>query len=421
VGGNEVKIMLDVQTIRKDFPILQREVNGYPLTYLDSNATSQKPAIVIETLDRFYRTTNANVHRGIHRLSEESTTLYEEARDKVAAFINARSRKEIIFTRGTTEAINLVAYSWGRANIRRGDLILLSEMEHHSNLVPWQLLAQEKEARLEFLKVDEQGLLDLSPLDDYLAQGPKLVALVHVSNVLGTINPVAEIAAKAHQAGALVLLDGAQSVPHLPADVQRIGCDFLAFSGHKMCAPTGVGVLYGRRELLEEMPPFLGGGDMIKKVYLRESQWAELPNKFEAGTTAIAQVIGLGAAVDYLSGLGMDQVRAHEKELTAYALQRLQDVEGMRIYGPRDLDVRDGVIPFTMGTVHPHDIASLLDQVGIAIRAGHHCAMPLHDRLGVAATARASLYIYNTREEIDRLADALDRARAVFEITPRSG
>jgi cysteine desulfurase/selenocysteine lyase len=412
--------MLDVQAIRKDFPILQREINGHPLTYLDSNATAQKPTVVIETLDRFYRTTNANVHRGIHWLSEEATALYEEARDKIAAFINARSRKEIIFTRGTTEAINLVAYSWGRANIRRGDLILLSEMEHHSNLVPWQLLAQEKEARLEFLEVNERGLLDLSTLDDYLAQGPKLVALVHVSNVLGTINPVAEIAAKARRAGAVVLLDGAQSVPHLPVDVQQIDCDFLAFSGHKMCGPTGAGVLYGRRELLEEMPPFLGGGDMIKKVHLRESQWAELPNKFEAGTTAIAQVVGLGAAVDYLSGLDMAQVRAHEEELTAYALQRLQDVEGMRIYGPRDMEIRDGAIPFTLGTVHPHDIASLLDREGIAIRAGHHCAMPLHDRLGVAATARASLYIYNTREEIDRLADALDRVRAIFETAPRT-
>jgi cysteine desulfurase/selenocysteine lyase len=409
--------MLDIQAIRKDFPILQREVNGHPLIYLDSNASSQKPAIVIETLDRFYRTTNANVHRGIHQLSEESTTLYEEARSKVAAFINAGSKKEIIFTRGATEAINLVAYSWGRANIRRGDLILLSEMEHHSNLVPWQLLAREKEARLEFLEVSEQGLLDLSPLDDYLAQGPKLVALVHVSNVLGTINPVAEITAKAHQAGAVVLLDGAQSVPHLPIDVQQIGCDFLAFSSHKMCGPTGVGALYGRRELLEDMPPFLGGGDMIKKVHLRESQWAELPQKFEAGTPAIAQVVGLGAAVDYLSGLGMDRVRAHEKELTAYALQRLQDVEGMRIYGPRDVEVRDGAIPFTLGTIHPHDVASLLDRVGIAIRAGHHCAMPLHERLGVAATARASLYIYNSKEEIDRLADALDGVRALFEKT----
>jgi cysteine desulfurase/selenocysteine lyase len=412
-------MVLDVQAIRKDFPILQREINGHPLIYLDSNATAQKPAIVIETLGRFYRTTNANVHRGIHQLSEEATALYEGARDKIVAFINARSRKEIIFTRGTTEAINLVAYSWGRANIRRGDLILLSEMEHHSNLVPWQLLAQEKEARLEFLAVNEQGLLDLSTLDDYLAQGPKLVALVHASNVLGTINPVAEITAKAHRAGAVVLLDGAQSVPHLPIDVQQIGCDFLAFSGHKMCGPTGVGALYGRRELLENMPPFLGGGDMIKKVHLRESQWAELPNKFEAGTMAIAQVIGLGAAVDYLNGLGMGQVRAHEKELTTYALQRLQDVEGIRIYGPRDVEIRDGAIPFTLGTVHPHDIASLLDQEGIAIRAGHHCAMPLHDRLGVAATARASLYIYNTREEIDHLANALDRVRAVFEAAPR--
>ncbi len=404
----------DVAQRRADFPILTREVRpGVPVVYLDSTATSQKPLAVIEAMDDYYRRSNANVHRGIHALAEEATALYEGGRERVAKFINARSTKEIIFTRNTSEAINLVAYSWGRANIRAGDVIVLTEMEHHSNLVPWQMLAAERGARLEFIPVTEAGELDLSTLDSLLALSPKLVGLTHMSNVLGTINPVTAIAAKAHAAGALVLVDGAQSVPHLPVDVQTLGVDFLAFSAHKMCGPTGIGVLWGRQDLLEEMPPFLGGGDMIRRVYLREFKPAELPHKFEAGTPAIAEAIGFGAAVDYLSSVGREAIRAHEHEIIAYAIERLEEVPGVKVYGP-PAEKKGGVAAFTLDGIHPHDIAQVLDRDGIAIRAGHHCAMPLHDRYQLTATARASFYLYNTLPEVDKLIEGLYKVKRMF-------
>ncbi|MFQ6058151.1 MAG: cysteine desulfurase [Anaerolineae bacterium] len=405
---------LDVDRIREDFPILERQVHGKPLVYLDSAATSQKPQAVIAAITEYYRTYNANVHRGVYELSEEATARYEEARRKVAAFINARSFREVIFTRSTTEAINLVAHSWGRANVGEGDTILLTEMEHHSNLVPWQLLAREKGAHLEFLGIDDQGLLRLEELNQLLRGRVRLLALTHMSNVLGTINPLREITARAHEAGALVLIDGAQSVPHLPVDVRELDCDFLAFSGHKMLGPTGIGVLYGRRELLEGMEPFMGGGEMIREVRLREARWNDLPWKFEAGTPNIAGAIGLGAAVDYLSGLGMVNVHQHERELIAYALERLNEI-GVRVYGP-PAGLRGGVAAFNLGDIHPHDLATILDREGIAIRAGHHCAQPLMERLGVNATARASFYVYSTRDEVDRLIEGLNKARQVFEV-----
>ncbi|MDW8325371.1 MAG: cysteine desulfurase [Anaerolineales bacterium] len=399
---------------RADFPILNREVRpGVPLVYLDSTATSQKPRAVIEAMDAYYRRSNANVHRGIHTLAEEATALYEEARDRVQRFINAASRREIIFTRNATEAINLVAQSWGRANIHKGDVIVLTEMEHHSNLVPWQILAAERGARLEFIPVTDDGLLDLSRLDDLLRLEPKLVALTHMSNVLGTINPVAEIAARAKAAGATVLVDGAQSVPHFAVDVRALGVDFLAFSSHKMCGPTGLGVLWGRQALLEAMPPFLGGGDMIRRVYLREFKVNELPYKFEAGTPAIAEAVGLGAAVKYLETIGMDAIAAHEREITAYALERLEEVPGVRVYGP-PAEKKGGVAAFTLEGVHPHDIAQVLDRDGIAVRAGHHCAMPLHDRFNLPATARASFYLYNTSTEVDKLVEGLYKVKRLF-------
>jgi len=400
---------------RADFPILAREVRpGVPLVYLDSTATSQKPSAVIEAMDAYYRQSNANVHRGIHTLAEEATALYEGARDRVQKFINARSRKEVIFTRNATEALNLVAQSWGRHKIMPNDIILLTEMEHHSNLVPWHMLAAEKGARLEFIPVTDDGLLDLAALDSLLALGPKLVSLTHVSNVLGTINPITEIAAKAKAAGATVLVDGAQSVPHFAVDVQTLGVDFLAFSSHKMCGPTGLGVLWGRQELLEEMPPWLGGGDMIRRVHLREFRVNDLPYKFEAGTPAIAEAVGLGAAVDYLTSIGMGAIAAHERELIAYALERLEEVPGVRVYGP-PAEKKGGVAAFTLEGVHPHDIAQVLDRDGIAVRAGHHCAMPLHDRFHLPATARASFYLYNTMPEVDKLIEGLYKVKRLFD------
>ncbi len=400
---------------RADFPILAREVRpGVPLVYLDSTATSQKPRAVIEAMDVYYRQSNANVHRGIHTLAEEATALYEGARDRVQKFINARSRKEVIFTRNATEALNLVAQSWGRHKIMPNDMILLTEMEHHSNLVPWHMLAAEKGARLEFIPVTDDGLLDLAALDSLLALGPKLVSLTHVSNVLGTINPITEIAAKAKAVGATVLVDGAQSVPHFAVDVQTLGVDFLAFSSHKMCGPTGLGVLWGRQELLEEMPPWLGGGDMIRRVHLREFRVNDLPYKFEAGTPAIAEAVGLGAAVDYLTSIGMAAIAAHERELIAYALERLEEVPGVRVYGP-PAEKKGGVAAFTLEGVHPHDIAQVLDRDGIAVRAGHHCAMPLHDRFHLPATARASFYLYNTMAEVDKLIEGLYKVKRLFD------
>ena len=404
-----------IEEIRQDFPILKRQVHGKALVYLDSTASSQKPTSVIETMSQYYKSYNANVHRGVYEISEEATAAMERARVKIARFINARQSKQIIFTRNTSESINLVAYSWGGANIHAGDLIVLTEMEHHSNLVPWQLLAQRTGARLEFVPVTDDGLLQLDIYSKLLEQQPKLVAFTHMSNVLGTINPVREMISQAHTAGAVVLIDAAQSVPHLPVDVQALDVDFLCFSAHKMLGPTGIGALYGKKALLEAMPPFMGGGEMIRTVHLRESTWNDLPWKFEAGTPAIAEAIGFGAAIDYLNVLGMDFVRQHEVEITAYALEQLQAVPNLRIYGPLDTAERGGVISFTLGDIHPHDLASILDQeVGVAVRAGHHCAQPLMERYDLAATARASFYVYTIKEEIDVLAEGLRKAQQIF-------
>jgi cysteine desulfurase / selenocysteine lyase len=404
---------INAQAVRADFPILGRRINGKPLVYLDSAATSQKPAVVIDAMDDYYRRYNANPHRGVYTISEEVAAAYESARQRVATFINAGSPKEVIFTRNTTEAINLVRFSWGRANVRAGDRILLTEMEHHSNLVPWQLLAQEVGARLEFLCIDDDGLLLLDQLERKL-EGIRLVALTHQSNTLGTINPIKEITAAAHRAGALVLVDGAQAVPHMPVDVQDLGVDFYAFSGHKMCGPTGVGVLWAQRALLEAMPPFLGGGDMIKRVKLNEASWNDLPWKFEAGTPSVAEGIGLGAAIDYLNQFGMERVRNHERTLVDYAMEKLQEIPGITIYGPRDPELHGGAVSFTLPNIHPHDLATLVDREGIAVRAGHHCTQPLMDRLGVPATTRASFYLYNRPEEVDQLVLGIQKAQKVF-------
>lgn len=422
-----------VEAIRGDFPILSRVVHGKPLVYLDSGASSQKPRAVIDAMSVYYQTTHANVHRGVYELSEEATAQMEKARVKVARFLNARQAKQVIFTRNATESINLVAYSWGSANIHAGDLIVLTEMEHHSNLVPWQLLAQRTGARLEFIPVTDDGLLRLDVYEQLLRQQPKLVAFTQMSNVLGTINPAKEMIAQAHEAGAVTLVDGAQGVPHTPVDVQALDVDFLAFSGHKMLGPTGIGVLYGKRDLLEAMPPFMGGGDMIRTVGLRSSTWNDLPWKFEAGTPAIAEAIGLGAAIDYLSALGMENVQRHEQEVTRYALEQLQAVPGITLYGPPIITslpvsqtgcperlgtaTRGGVVSFTVDDIHPHDLASILDQeAGVAVRAGHHCAQPLMERYGLAATARASFYVYTIPEEIDALVQGLKRAIEIFSL-----
>ncbi|MBO9370610.1 MAG: cysteine desulfurase [Chloroflexi bacterium] len=404
---------MDIERVRADFPALSRTVHGRPLVFLDSAASSQKPLPVLEAMERVYRECYANVHRGIYAFSEEATLAYENARDRVASFINAPVREGIIFTRNTTEAINLVAYAWGRMNIRSGDRILLTEMEHHSNLVPWQLLAQEKGAQLVYLPITDDGLLRMDLLDSLLDERVKLVAVTMMSNVLGTVNPVKEIICRAHAAGAVVLVDAAQSVPHMPVDVQDLDCDFLAFSGHKMCGPTGIGVLYGKEALLEAMPPFLGGGDMIRKVEWESATWNRLPWKFEAGTPAFVEGIGLGAAVDYLTGIGMEAIAAHERELTAYAMERLSALPGLNIIGP-PAHQRGGVVAFTFRGIHPHDVAHMLDMEGIAVRAGHHCAQPLHRRLGLTATVRASFYLYNTAEEVDALARALERIGAMM-------
>lgn len=405
----------DVAEVRAQFPILARLVHGKPLVYLDSTASSQKPQVVIDRLATYYAQGNANVHRGVHTLSEEATAAFEGSRAKVARFINASSSKEIIWTRNATEAINLVAYSWGSANLKPGDEVLITEMEHHSNIVPWQLACQRTGATLRYVPVDDEGFLRLDLLPTLLTPRTRLFAFTAMSNVLGTINPVAELTAAAHAVGAIALVDGAQSVPHLAVDVQALGADFLAFSGHKMCGPTGIGVLYGRRELLEAMPPFMGGGDMIKEVHLDGSRWNTLPWKFEAGTPAIAEAIALGAAVDFLSTLGMAAIQAHEHALVSYAMQQLQQVEGLHILGP-GADQRGGVAAFTLGDIHPHDLAAILDGEGIAIRAGHHCAQPLHERYGLPASARASFYLYNTLGEVDQLAAALDKAREMFAL-----
>jgi cysteine desulfurase/selenocysteine lyase len=406
--------MNSLSNLRDDFPILQRQVKpGVPLVYLDSTATSQKPEKVIQAMDAYYRESNANIHRGIHTLAEEATGLYEAAREKVAAFIGAPSARQIIYTRNATESINLVAKSWGRANLEAGDVVILTEMEHHSNLVPWQMLAMECNIRLEFIPVNPDGLLDLEVYRELLRLEPRMVAFTHMSNVLGTINPAEEIIRLAHEAGAVTLVDGAQSVPHFPVDVKALGADFLAFSAHKMCGPTGIGILYGRKELLDRMPPFLGGGDMIKRVHLRSFTSNELPYKFEAGTPAIAEAVGLGAAVDYLSAVEMPAIAAHEHEIVSYALERLEEIPGVWIFGPA-AEQKGGVVSFTLDGVHPHDISQILDLDGIAIRAGHHCAMPLHEKFNLPATARASFYLYNTLEEVDRLVEAIYKVKAIF-------
>lgn len=404
----------DVTKIRQDFPILSREVRpGVKLVYLDSTATAQKPTPVIAAMNDFYQQSNANIHRGVHTLAEEATSLYEKARVLVARFINSPSARQIIYTRNTTESINLVAYSWARANLKANDLVILSEMEHHSNLVPWHILSAEKGIRLEFIPVTPEGLLDLDVYRKLLEENPKLVSFTHMSNVLGTINPAAEIIKMAHTAGAVALVDGAQSVPHFKVDVQELDADFLAFSAHKMVGPTGIGVLYGKTNLLDSMPPFLGGGDMIKEVKLRSFRPNDLPHKFEAGTPAIAEAVGFGAAVEYLSGIGMDKIASHEHEITEYALERLEEIPGVKVFGP-SAEKKGGVTSFTLNGVHPHDVAQILDTIGVAVRAGHHCAQPLHEKFNIPATSRASFYLYNTREEVDMLVKGIYKVKEYF-------
>ena len=406
--------MFDAARLRQDFPILSRKVNGVPLVYLDNAATSQKPESVIRSLVDYYEGYNSNVHRGVHTLSMEATDAMEEARAKVASFINAESPNCIIWTRGATEALNLVARSWALEQVKPGDEIVTTAMEHHSNLVPWQQVAREKGAQLRFLPIAEDGTLDLADVDSIINPRTRLVTVVHMSNSLGTINPVKELGAKARSVGATFLVDGAQSVPHMPVDVQDIDCDFLAFSGHKMLGPTGIGALYARREVLEHMEPFLVGGEMVLQVTYEDATWNDLPMRFEAGTPNVAGAIGLGAAIDYLRGLGMDQVREHEAQITEYALDAFRQLEDMDVFGPPDPDMRGGVIPFHTSEVHAHDFGTVLDRRGIAVRTGHHCTMPLMGMLGVSATARASFYIYNTEEEVDMLVDAVKEAMRYF-------
>lgn len=412
---NTQTLPYDVEAIRLDFPILHQEHHtGVPLIYLDNAASSQKPRQVIEALDDYYRRYNANVHRGIHKLSEAATEAYEGARLKVRKFINAASKREIIFTRGTTESINLVAQTWGRTNLKTGDTVISTVMEHHSNIVPWQILAAEKGFKIRYIPVLPNGTLDMDAFAELLRTEPvKLVTVMHVSNVLGTVNPVESIIQQAHAVGALVLIDGAQSVPHMPIDVQALDADFFVFSGHKMIGPTGIGILYGKRALLEAMPPWMGGGDMISSVKLEGSTWNDLPYKFEAGTPAIAEAIGLGHAIDYLTGLGMDKIHAHEQAITDYALERLTEVPEINVFGP-DSSKKGAVAAFQFADIHAHDVAQILDTNGIAVRAGHHCAMPLHEHLKISATARASFYLYNTFAEVDALIEGLYKAKKAF-------
>ncbi|AKU26256.1 cysteine desulfurase [Geobacillus stearothermophilus] len=402
---------MNVNDIRALFPILHQDVNGHPLVYFDSAATSQKPLPVIEALDRYYREYNSNVHRGVHTLGTKATDAYEGAREKVRRFLNAQSAQEIIFTRGTTASLNLVASSYGRANVKEGDEIVITYMEHHSNLIPWQQLAKQTGATLKYIPMQEDGTIDLHDVEATVTEAAKIVAIAHVSNVLGTINPVREIARIAHERGAVVVVDAAQSAPHMKVDVQELDCDFLALSGHKMCGPTGIGVLYGKKKWLEQMEPVEFGGEMIDFVELYDSTWKELPWKFEGGTPIIAGAIGLGAAIDFLEQVGLDAIAAHEHELAQYALERMADIEGVTVYGPKE---RAGLVTFNIEGVHPHDVATVLDAEGVAIRAGHHCAQPLMKWLGVTATARASFYLYNTKEEIDRFIAALQKAKEYF-------
>ena len=407
----------DIELVRKDFPILERRVrDGRPLVYLDSANTSQKPRQVLDVLAEFYEQHNANIHRATHALGEEATEAYEDARLKVASFIGAPHLEEVVFTKNSSEALNLVAnvLGWGPRGLKPGDEVVITEMEHHSNIVPWQILCERTGATLRWFGVTDDGRLDLSNADELINERTKVLALVHVSNVLGTLNPVAALAARAHEVGALVVVDGSQAVPQLPVDVQALGVDFYAFTGHKMCGPTGIGVLWGRRDLLDELPPFLGGGEMIETVTMEKSTYASLPHKYEAGTPPIAEAVTLGAAVDYLSELGMDAIAAHEHDITAYALKALSSVDGLRIIGPAEAVDRGGAISFTLGKVHPHDVAQVLDADGVAVRAGHHCGRPIHQRFGVTASTRASSYLYTTPAEIDALVAALEKAARFF-------
>jgi cysteine desulfurase/selenocysteine lyase len=408
------RAIIDPLIIRKDFPILNRVINGKPLNYLDSAATTQKPISVIKALDNYYALTNANVHRGLHTLAEEATSGYERARKNVADFIGGVNIEEVIFTRSTTESINLVAYSWGRENIKKGDRIVTTQMEHHANLVPWIVLAQKAGAEMAYIPIDEEGYLDLRHINDIITPNTKMVAMTQMSNVLGTINPVQEIIEQAHGVGAVTLIDGAQSVPHMSVDVKALNADFLAFSAHKMLGPTGIGVLYGKQDLLERMEPFIYGGEMINQVTYDFVNWAELPYKFEAGTPNIGGAFGFSAALGYLTELSMETVRDHEIEITGYALDRLSALDNLKIFGPMNPNHRGGAISFIDNDIHPHDIAQYLDSRGIAVRAGHHCAMPLTQLLGVSATARASFYIYNTKNEVDSLVEALKEMRRYF-------
>jgi cysteine desulfurase/selenocysteine lyase len=404
-----------IEQIRSEFPILAREVHGQPIAYLDNGATAQKPLAVLEALDRFNRHSNANVHRGVHTLSEEATSLYEEARRRIARHIGAEDR-EVVFTRNVTGAINLVASAWGRANVGPGHRIVITEMEHHSNVVPWYLLARQVGAELDWVPVTDEGRLDLEQLGEALEREPKIVAVAHVSNVLGTVNPIAEIGRMAHDAGALMLVDGAQAAPKMALDMAELDADFYGFTGHKLYGPTGVGVLWGRRELLDAMGPYEGGGSMIHKVTKDEITWASVPARFEAGTPPIDEAVGLAAAIDWVDELGLEAIHAHEAELTEYALERLAEVPGLRVFGPEAGDERTGIVSFDLEGVHAHDVSEILDRHAVAVRAGHHCAQVLMERLGVAATTRASFAVYNTREEVDRLVDGLLDARRVFQL-----
>jgi cysteine desulfurase/selenocysteine lyase len=405
-----------IDEIRAEFPILTREVHGQPLAYLDNGATAQKPLAVLDSLDRYWREHNANVHRGVHTLSEEATALYEEARATVAAHLGA-DPLEVIFARNATEALNLVAYSWGRTNLQEGDRVLITEMEHHSNVVPWYQVTQERGAHLDWAPITDDGRLDMDAFSALLERGPKLVAVAHVSNVLGTINPIAEIARLAHDAGALLVVDGAQAGPKLELDMGELGADFYAVTGHKMYGPTGIGALFGRRELFEDMPPFIGGGSMIRKVTKELITWADLPAKFEGGTPPIAEAVGLGAAVRWIDELGLPAIHAAEAELTAYALERVAEVPGLTVFGPPAGDERGGIVSFAIEGVHAHDISEILDRHGVAVRAGHHCAQVLMQRLGVPATTRASFAVYNTREEVDSLLGGLEDVRRIFDLS----
>ena len=411
---------LDGTVVKADFPILNQPVPAgrKPLVFLDSAASSQKPQVVIDALSDYYTRLNANIHRGVYDLSEAATDAYEQARRTAAAFINAKSPRECIMVRNTTEAINLVARAWGGANLKEGDLIVFTEMEHHSNIVPWHIIAEEKGLRQAHVHLDDEGRLDLNEYAEILKQEPKLVAFTHVSNSLGTVNPARQMIADAHAAGAVVVLDAAQSSPHLPIDVQDLDADFLAMSGHKMLGPMGSGVLYGKKALLDSMPPYMGGGSMIRKVFLDHTTWADVPAKYEAGTPSVGDTVGLGAAIDYLNELDMRRVWAHEREVVGYALERLQEMPDIRIFGPKDHQARSGVVSFALGDVHPHDVAQILNEHNVAVRAGHHCTQPLMKALGVTATTRASFYVYNTLEDVDRLVEALHEVRRVFTGAP---